>query len=178
MDDFLNGRQTLGDFLAGFDIDINDVPADTVTELSRCDLSYESIEAWCQVGYHFGKSQRATPIIAALLRRDDHEGHEALADALQDLRNPQTVECLLDRINRRLPYLVYNDDFALAYKCVWALHDIGTPAAITALTEICQDPREDIAEKAVERLDALRDRHSDDPKEPYRMARDGHLGPL
>lgn len=178
MDELLDGKQSLRDFLAGYGIELRDVPAELADALSRGDLSYDSIWAWCQLGTLFGRSLKATPILCLLLARDDHEGHEDLADTLQDLRDPRSVECLFDRANRRLPYLDYNDSSTLARRCAWALHDIGTSEAIAKLNALTRDPREEVSSEAADRLEALGARRGATEQASYRKARDAGLGTL
>ncbi len=168
--------RTLRDFLAAYEIKLDEVPATLLRDLTRGDVSYESVWAWCQLGTLFGHSRRATPVLCSLLIRDDHEGHEDLADTLQDLRDPKSVECLFDRAQRRLPYLDYNDSSALARRCVWALHDIGTEEAVSKLEALAKDPREEVSNEAADRLLSLRGRQGS--AKPYRTARDAKLGPL
>ena len=50
-------------------------------------------------------------------------------------------------------YLDYDEFFGLARKCTWALADIGTPEANTALQELSQVDNQTIADYAQERLD-------------------------
>jgi hypothetical protein len=178
MDGFLNGDQSLQELLAAYNVDLNDLPADLINDLGRRDGSYEFIRAWCRAGRLFGHSQKLTPILCELISRDDHEGHEELADALQDLRDPQSVECLFERANQRLAYLEYDDSGALARRCVWALHDVGNAEAITKLNLLTSDSREEVSGEAVNRLEALRSRSSGDGKPQYRIARDNQLGSL
>ncbi len=178
MDDFLNGRQSLGDFLAGYDIDIKDVPAGIAEALAKHDLSEKTIMAWQDLAILFGRSQRATPILCLLLARDDHHQHEDITQTLQTLRDPRTVDCLFDRANRWLDYLDYNDSMALGRKCVWALHDIGTEAAIARMQSLTHDVRAHVSDSAKKKLADLAKRRPGDPPEAYRVSRDATLGPL
>ena len=178
MDDFLAGNRSLRDLLAEHEIELADVPVELANDLSRGDLSYEAIWAWCQLGTLFGRSLRVTPILCSLLIRNDHESHEDLADTLQDLRDPRSVECLFDRVQRRLPYLDYNDSAALARKCVWALHDIGTVEAIEKLDALSNDPREEISNEVAARLQAIRGASAGAATPSYRLARNSKLGTL
>ena len=178
MKEFLEGNRSLRDLLEEHEIVLADVPAEIASDLSRGDLSYETIWAWCQLGRLFGRSLRVTPILCTLLIRDDHESHEDLADTLQDLRAPRSVDCLFDRAERRLPYLDYNDSAALARRCVWALHDIGTVEAIVKLKALASDPREGVSSEAAARLQALRGQSIGAAQPSYRLARNGKLGSL
>ncbi len=176
MDSLPTDDQSLRDFLAKYEIKFEEVPTNLLQDLCSGDLSYDSVWAWCQLGALFGRSRRATPILCSLLVRDDHEGHDDLADTLQNLRDPRSVGCLFDRTQRRLPYLDCNDSSALARRCVWALHDIGTEEALAKLEALAKDPREEVAGEAVDRLLSVREEHGD-PK-PYRLARDAAVGAL
>lgn len=177
MKDFLDGRESLESLLARFDVGVEDIPGRLVSQISRRDLSHDSIWAWCQAAELFGRSQRLTGLLCHLVARDDHYAHEDLANTLQNLRDPATVEVLYDRATRPLEYLAYNDSSALARKCIWALHDIGTSESIGRLSDLANDPREQVAGWAAGRIEALKSRAPGEVK-PYRISRDARLGSL
>jgi hypothetical protein len=106
------------------------------------------------------------------MEEDWHHRHEDIASALQDIRVPSTADCLYRAALRKHDYLAYNDSEALAVKCIWALHDIGTSEAGEKLKFLSQSPSTPIRETALERLSALATRRPGDPEPGYRRARD------
>ena len=65
---------------------------------------------------------------------------------------------------RELPYLAWDDNHALAVKCIWALHDIGTDAAKEKLALLAGSDLEVIRENASELLAELHARRPGDPR--------------
>jgi hypothetical protein len=91
--------------------------------------------------------------MAAALLMPWHERHEDLASALQEIRDPETVDALFEAASSRHAYLEYDELFGLARKCTWALADIGTPKAKACLLELARGSNTTIAGYAKKRLD-------------------------
>ena len=127
------------------------------------------------LAFLFDLSRSWAPLLAQLLEEEWHTSHEDLASALQDIRDPSTVEALFCTARKRLRYLAYDDAFALAVKCIWALHDIGTDAAIQKLELLTSSEVPPIRAAAKERLAALAARRPEDPVPRYRLARDARV---
>ncbi len=121
-------------------------------------------------------SVRWAPIFARLLGERWHAQQQELADSLQDMREPSTIEALYAVAHDAAPYNEVDDGRALARKCVWALHDIGTPAAIARLHQLAAAAGDlETRGHAAKRLAALAARAPDAPPEPYRIARDRNV---
>ncbi|TCK98930.1 hypothetical protein BXY66_3993 [Shimia isoporae] len=82
-------------------------------------------------------------VLTEALSGDWHFRHEDLARAIQQLRCPSAVAALEARALSCPDYLEWDDNFALARKCTWALADIGTPEARGALERLsrCDIPK-------------------------------------
>lgn len=173
---FLDGEESLASLLARHGVALDEVPSDAIADMALRDMSHTFLWAWCRAGAWFGQSKRLTPLLCGLLLRDDHEGHEDLADTLQDLRDPASIDCLYECAISPLAYLDYNDGASLARRCVWALHDIGTPEAMKKLAFLQSDAREDVSSEAAKRLEAITMRGMQ-PVDDYRLTRDKRLGP-
>jgi hypothetical protein len=133
------------------------------------------VECALYLAFRFDLSRSWTSLLAGLLDEEWHTSHESLATALQDIRDPSTVEVLFRTARKRLDYLAYDDAFALAVKCIWALHDIGTEAAIEKLTLLALSEVPPIRRAAEERLTALAARRPEDPVPHYRLVRDAKV---
>jgi hypothetical protein len=83
----------------------------------------------------------------------------------------------LQRALTKHEYLAYDDSTALAVKCIWALHDIGTADAIEKLKLLADSAAGAIRQNACERLTALAAKGPEDIKPAYRRARDERLRP-
>lgn len=142
---------------------------------SLANRSLDDVECALRLAFKFKLSRHWAPTFAALLDEDWHFSHEDLASCLQDIRDPATVDALYRCALKRLSYLAYDEAYALAVKCIWALHDIGTSAAVERLESLASCDVEPIREAASERLRALAQRQADDPVPAYRRARDAKM---
>lgn len=93
------------------------------------------------------------PALIALAEAPWHHRHEDVVHALQELRSPDSIAALERTAFSTHAYLAYDNNYALARKCTWALADIGSREAQEALMRIakCGDPT--IAAYAQKRLD-------------------------
>jgi HEAT repeat protein len=119
-----------------------------------------------------GLSARWATVLARLLMELWHHQHEDIANALQDLRDPATVDALYEVTNNSAPFSAVDDGRALARKCIWALHDIGTPAAVDKLELLTTTTDVETRERAAKKLADLRSRAPGAPPMPYRIRRD------
>jgi hypothetical protein len=110
-----------------------------------------------------------------MLQEDWHTSHEDIASALQDIRDPSTVGALFEAALTRHQYLAFDDNYGLARKCIWALHDIGTDEARNKLQILSDSDIEPIRRYALKRLNDLAARRPGDPEPPYRRARDAQV---
>jgi hypothetical protein len=171
------GRVSTDEFVARFGID----PRTDRTYVARSldaashDRSADDLAVLLILVAHFGLSKTWAAVLASLLLADWHESHEDLANALQDLRDPTTVNALFDAAVRTYAYLDYDESRALAVKCIWALHDIGTNTARTRLESLSRSEVEVIRRSARERLDALGARRAGEPEATYRIARNARV---
>lgn len=119
------------------------------TLLSRRGDDVESILAIAQ---HFEAiTAAAVPLFCRLLLADFHACHEDIARYLQSLRDPRSITALYEACFLDLPYFWDHGD-ALARKCTWALHDIGTPEAFDRLKALTSHPRDSVVAFALKRL--------------------------
>jgi len=91
-------------------------------------------------------------ILIKLMYSSWHCTHEDIATIFQSFRFPQTVECLYETALTQFEYLEYDEAFALAVKCIWALGDINTPESKDKLKLLAQSENEIIKENAINQL--------------------------
>ncbi len=127
------------------------------------------------LGFRFAFTDTWAPLLAELLEQGWHKSHEDIASALQDIRDPSSVGALFRTANKRLSYLEFDEAFALAVKCIWALHDIGTDEAVAGLQQLLLSDVPRIREAARERLLDLAATRPGDPTPDYRIARDARV---
>jgi hypothetical protein len=142
-------------------------------EQASADRSADSVQCALVLAFRFGLSRKWAPVLCKLMEEDWHHSHEDIAEALQDIRVPSTVDYLYRAALRKHDYLAHNDSESLAVKCIWALHDIGTNEAVEKLKLLSQSASSSrIRERALKRLSELATRHPGDPERAYRRARD------
>jgi hypothetical protein len=113
----------------------------------------DAFESALRSAYQAGLSLDLSEVLAAALLMPWHYRHEDLARALQQLRDPRTVDALFHAAFSRHAYLDYDENFGLARKCTWALADIGTAEAKRRLEELAAGENESVAGYAQRRLD-------------------------
>ena len=93
-----------------------------------------------------------TDILVKLMNESWHFQHENIASIFQKLKSPRTVECLYKTALTQFEYLEYDEAFALAVKCIWALGDINTPESRDKLKLLTQSENEIIKRNAIDQL--------------------------
>lgn len=81
-----------------------------------------------------------------------HYTHEDIATIFQSFKFPQTIKCLYDTALTQFEYLEFDDSFALAVKCIWALGEINTVESKEKLTLLAKSENEIIKENAINQL--------------------------
>lgn len=91
-------------------------------------------------------------IFCKLLKVSWHYQHESLANLLQGLKDPKSVDCLYKAASAKFDYLDYDDTYSLARKCIHALGDINTEYAKEKLRLLAASSIPIIKEKAEKQL--------------------------
>lgn len=128
----------------------DETPLDALTAavIARDGAAFsEALTLACRSGYTLDLA----PVLAAALFGEWHHRHEEVAQALQQLREPASVDALFRAATQVLAYK-YDDGAAFARKCTWALADIGTDDARERLRHLASLP-EPLGGYAQRRLD-------------------------
>ncbi|MHB8065639.1 MAG: hypothetical protein ACYDG2_23975 [Ruminiclostridium sp.] len=91
-------------------------------------------------------------ILCKLISETWHFQHENIASIFQKIKSPKTVECLYKTALTQFEYLEFDDAFALAVKCIWALGDINTTESREKLILLTQSENEIIKDNATNQL--------------------------
>lgn len=91
-------------------------------------------------------------ILCDLLSVEWHREHENIAMLLQQLKAPRSVESLYNAALTKYEYLNFDDSYALAVKCIWALGDINTDLSRGMLDKLSKSENEIIKENALKQL--------------------------
>lgn len=103
------------------------------------------LDAVMQVLWHFASfDTNYTLTLCEIGEEDWHDLHEDVVSMLQELRDPPSVEALFRIANSAHPYLEYDDAYALAVKCCYALRDIGDDLAHAKLSILASDDRDPV----------------------------------
>ncbi|WP_024529719.1 HEAT repeat domain-containing protein [Serratia fonticola] len=87
-----------------------------------------------------------------LLLESWHYRHEDIASLLQDAKSPTSIDALNKAVMTKFDYLDFDDSYALAVKCIWALGEIGTPVAMDKLTKLSNSDNKIIRDNAINQL--------------------------
>jgi HEAT repeat protein len=116
------------------------------------------VEFGLYLGHRFGFAEQCAEALTRLLEEDWHERHEDIAFALSKIRWPGAVDALYRTTQKSYDYLAYDDSCALAVKCIWALGNIGTEAAVGRLSELLTSRNQIVRNEAQEQLERVRAR--------------------
>ena len=103
--------------------------------------------------HSFGIQSDFVPQLIDLIESDWHYRHEDIARLLQDAKDNRATSALHRIASRKFEYLNYDNSYALARKCTWALADIGTLESKNALVDLANSNDETIAGYAQRRID-------------------------
>ncbi len=107
------------------------------------------------------RTKDALPMIVEVMLDSWHHRHEDIVSIIQDHKVIGTEDKLYQLALMKFEYLDYDDNFALARKCTWALADIGTVRAQELLIKLgkCENPMIcGFANKRIQNWDAEKDR--------------------
>lgn len=92
-------------------------------------------------------------ILCKLIESTWHEQHENIAGIFQFLKSKQSIESLYKTAITQFDYLDYDDSYALAVKCIWALGDINTNESRQKLEILSESDNEIIKQNALRQLE-------------------------
>ena len=104
--------------------------------------------------YHESRLDEVADLLVGALPMVWHRRHEDMAQALQQIRYIPAVGALAEAAITKHDYLDYDNSYALARRCTWALADIGTDEAKSHLQSPSQFGDPTIAGYARKRLDS------------------------
>lgn len=107
------------------------------------------------VGFKLGFKSDSSVVLSELLTAPWHEKHEDIAIALRQLKAECSVDALYETALTKYDYLDYDDSYALAVKCIWALGTIGSQVATEKLKLLEKSENEIISEEAAKQLERL-----------------------
>jgi len=146
------------DFIRDFPVDVRKKPQYIIQllEIAYCEKNADDVEYALIIAGSFDLiTTEYQYILLKLLEADWHFKHENIAEIFQKLKIPDTVEYLYKTALTQFEYLEFDEFFALAVKCIWALGDIRTDEAIKKLKLLAQSDNEIIKENALNQLQRI-----------------------
>ena len=143
------------EFLQKFTVDISKNPSYLLQLLETAynDQEKDDVEYLLIAIFSFNLyKEEFVNILCKLIEAKWHYQHENIAMLFQKLKSPQTVECLYKTALTQFDYLEFDEAFALAVKCIWALGDINTIEARQKLELLTQSENIIIRENAIQQL--------------------------
>ena len=105
------------------------------------------------IGFTFNLfTEEYVEILCKLIEASWHEQHENIATLFQFLKSTKSIESLYKTAITHFEYLDYDDSYALAVKCIWALGDINTIEARKKLELLSESDNEIIRNNALKQL--------------------------
>lgn len=159
-------RQIIGDlisdliteeqFLKDFTVNINSNP-DYIRQLLYCAYEEENaddVDYLLFVIFTFNLiTDDYVDLLCRLMNEPWHHSHEDIATIFQSFKFPQTAECLYKATLTQFEYLKYDESYALAVKCIWALGDINTSESKKKLELLSESDNEIISQNAIKQLE-------------------------
>lgn len=91
-------------------------------------------------------------ILCKLMESKWHEQHEDIATIFEFLKSPKSIESLYKAAITEFEYLDYDENYALAVKCIWALGQINTVQSRQKLELLSKSDNEIISKNAIKQL--------------------------
>lgn len=143
-------------FLNSFTVDVTKNPEYLLSLLTTAykERNAEDVEWSIAAALMFDLvTEEYSDILKKLLEADWHFKHEDIFSIFQTLKLPETVEILYSTALRRFNYLNYDEFYALAVKCLWALGEINSDEAKEKLHLLAQSENEIVRKNAIEQLE-------------------------
>lgn len=153
--DFASNTISEKKFLKHFSYDISKNPNIIVNLLKEAyeNKNAEDVEGAISLVFRYNLVENNIELICKLLVEQWHYSHENIVSYFQQLKNPETIDCLYKTTQTKYDYLEYNDCYSLIVKCCWALGDINTPESKEKLRLLAQSDNEIMQNAAKEQLE-------------------------
>lgn len=142
-------------FVKDFTVDIskNPIYIRELLELAYLEHEANDVEYLLIAIFHFRLfMEDYVDVLCKLMIETWHFQHENIASIFQKIKSPRTIECLYKTSLAQFEYLEFDEAFALAVKCIWALGDINTLESKEKLKLLSQSENEIIRDNAIKQL--------------------------
>lgn len=153
---FYENKITIDDLKINFDTQGKDLTSCLLENLEIAKSEHSEVDVESIIILIFSSKEIKTDdlvsILCELMLEPWHYKHEDIARLFQKWRNPKTIKILFDTCNAKFKYLDYDDSYALAVKCIWALGDIATKESFDKLKILSTSKNPVIKENAYYQL--------------------------
>lgn len=143
------------EFINGFTVDIiqNRNYVKELLEEAYNNKDADDVDYSLFIGFSFNQFREDyLNILCKLIESSWHFQHENIARILQKLKSPNSIESLYKTALLQFDYLDFDESYALAVKCIWALGDINTIESRKKLEMLSLLDNEIIRDNAIKQL--------------------------
>lgn len=147
------------EFLDCFKVDMGLMPKyiRELLEVAFFEKNADDVEFGLFVGFTFNLfSEEYVDILCSLIEAPWHYQHENIAMIFRELKSSKAIESLYKTAVTQFEYLDYDESYALAVKCIWALGSTNNSEAYKMLEVLAKSDNEVIRDTAIEQLDRIR----------------------
>jgi len=144
------------DFLQEFTVDVTHNPSYVIKLLEEAysKQAANEVEYSLFIGFSFNLfSKDFVGILCKLIASHWHFQHENIAMIFQRLKSPDSIDYLYQAALTQFHYLDFDEAYALAVKCIWALGDINTEDSRRKLELLTDSENEIISDNAAKQLE-------------------------
>jgi hypothetical protein len=164
LDLVIRRRMSSEEFMTRFPLETADVESAGIPLLQRAlqERDSDAVEYGLLLMFRFGVTTNYIELLTQLAEEKWHISHENIISALDRLIkkerpvrliSPAAIDLFYRTALSKHDYLDFDEAFALAVKCVWALGNIGTMDAVRRLGELLHCGNPIIEENALQQLD-------------------------
>ncbi len=99
-------------------------------------------------------TQESIQILGKFISQTWHKQHEEIARVFQKLKNPNSIQSIMEGVHIKCDYWFDNGD-AFIRKCLYALAEINTSESISKINILANDSNEIIKKYSLEQLKEL-----------------------
>lgn len=155
IDKFMDRDISEEQFMEQFPINIVDNSSDfrKMLEAAYDEKNEEDIDYLFYIGFTFNVfNENDVDYLCKLMREPWHHQHEDIATLFDFLKSSLSIECLYEAAITEFEYLSYDNSYALAVKCIWALGNINSIDSRQKLQLLSKSENKIIRENAIKQL--------------------------
>ena len=149
------GKISEEEFYRRYPVDVSREYQIGLLETAYREQNADDIEHAVLLGYALKYSAEHVDILCRLMVEKWHMQHENIAGIMQELKAPESVDCLYQAAVVDLDYLDYDEAYALAVKCAWALGAVRTEQAREKLQLLAKNENPVKRDAALHQLERL-----------------------